>query len=170
MGLDFIHKVPYLTPNNSFTLAFNSSPLRFLATIFPFASNINVEGISSTLYINAIGSCQPFKLEICVQVNLSLAIAFFHFAASSSKETPMMFKPLLCNSLYNATTFGFSALHGPHQDAQKSTIVTFPKDSFKETIFPSGVFAEKLAALFTFFFPFQLVISAFLVSFSPIQF
>ncbi len=62
---------------------------------------------------------------------------------------------MLCNSLYNATTFGFSALHGPHQDAQKSIMVTFPKDSFKETIFPSGVFAEKLAAfvvLFTFFF------------------
>ena len=82
-----------------------------------------------------------------------------------------MFKPLLCNSLYNATTFGFSALHGPHHDAQKSIIVTFPKDSFKETVFPSGVFAEKLAALFTFFFlPFQRVISAFSVNFSPLQF
>lgn len=155
MGLDFIYKVSYLTPNNSFTLAFNSSPLRFLATIFPFASKINVAGIPSTLYSKAIGSSQPFKLETCVQVNLSLAIAFFHFAASSSKETPIMFKPLLCNSLYKATTFGFSALHGPHQDAQKSIMVTFPKDSFKETVFPSGVFAEKLAALsnlFTFFF------------------
>ncbi len=66
-----------------------------------------------------------------------------------------MFKPLLCNSLYNATTFGFSALHGPHQDAQKSIIVAFPKDSFKETVFPSGVFAEKsgaLVELVTFFF------------------
>ena len=145
----------YITPNNSFTLAFNSSPLRFLATIFPFESNINVEGISSTWYINAIGSFQPCKLETCVQVNLSFAIAAFHFVASSSNETPIMFKPLLCNSLYNATTFGFSALHGPHQEAQKSIIVTFPKDSFKETVFPSGVFAEKSAAfveLFTFFF------------------
>jgi hypothetical protein len=86
---------------------------------------------------------------------LSFAIAFFHFVASSSKDTPIMFSPLLCNSLYNATTFGFSALQGPHQDAQKSIIVTFPKDSFKETIFPSGVLAEKLAAfveLITFFF------------------
>lgn len=66
-----------------------------------------------------------------------------------------MFKPLLCNSLYKATTLGFSCLHGPHQEAQKSIIVTFPKDSFKETVFPSGVFAEKSAALvelFTFFF------------------
>jgi hypothetical protein len=67
-----------------------------------------------------------------------------------------MFKPLECNSLYNATTFGFSALHGPHQEAQKSIIVTFPKDSFNETVLPSGVFAEKSAALvvdlFTFFF------------------
>ncbi len=49
MGLDFRYKVTYLTPNNSFTLAFNSSPLRFLATILPFASNINVAGIPSTL-------------------------------------------------------------------------------------------------------------------------
>lgn len=82
-------------------------------------------------------------------------MAAFHFVASSSKETPIMFKPLLCNSLYNATTFGFSALQGPHQDAQKSTIVTFPRLSFKETVFPSGVFAENSAAfveLFTFFF------------------
>ena len=66
-----------------------------------------------------------------------------------------MFKPLLCNSLYNATTFGFSALHGPHQEAQKSIIVTFPKDSFNETVLPSGVFAEKAFAfvvLVTFFF------------------
>ena len=71
----------------------------------------------------------------------------------------MIFKPLLCNSLYKATTFGFSCLHGPHHDAQKSTIVTFPKLSFKETVFPSGVFAEKFEAfveLFTFFF--QLLI------------
>ncbi len=67
----------------------------------------------------------------------------------------MMFNPLLCNSLYSATTFGFSCLHGPHQDAQKSIIVTFPNDSFNETVFPSGVFAEKsvaFVALSTFFF------------------
>ena len=66
-----------------------------------------------------------------------------------------MFNPLACNSLYNATTFGFSALHGPHQEAQKSIIVTFPRDSFKEIILPSGDFAEKSAALvelLTFFF------------------
>lgn len=66
-----------------------------------------------------------------------------------------MFKPLLCNSLYKATTFGFSALHGPHQEAQKSIIVTFPKDSFNETVFPSGVLAEKFFAfivLLAFFF------------------
>lgn len=86
---------------------------------------------------------------------MSLTIAFFHFVASSSKDTPIMFKPLLCNSLYKATTFGFSALQGPHHDAQKSIIVTFPKLSFKETVLPSGVFAEKSAALIgfvTFFF------------------
>ena len=48
MRLLFRSKVCYFTPNNSFTLAFNSSPLRFLSTIFPFASNINVAGIPST--------------------------------------------------------------------------------------------------------------------------
>lgn len=42
-----------------------------------------------------------------------------------------------------ATTFGFSALQGPHQEAQKSTMVTFPKDSLREIIFPSGLGAEK---------------------------
>lgn len=42
-----------------------------------------------------------------------------------------------------ATIFGFSALHGPHQDAQKSTIVIFPKLSFREITFPSGFGAEK---------------------------
>ena len=57
----------------------------------------------------------------------------------------MIFKPFECNSLYNATTLGFSCLHGPHQEAQKSTIVTFPKLSFRETIFPSGLGAEKSA-------------------------
>ena len=51
-----------------------------------------------------------------------------------------------------ATTFGFSALQGPHQEAQKSIIVTFPNDSFKETVLPSGVLAEKSDALVTFFF------------------
>ncbi len=38
---------------------------------------------------------------------------------------------------------GFSALHGPHQDAQKSTIVTFPAIDFKEIVFPSTFGAEK---------------------------
>ena len=42
-----------------------------------------------------------------------------------------------------ATTFGFSALQGPHQEAQKSTMVTFPKHSLSETNFPSGLGAEK---------------------------
>ncbi len=50
------------------------------------------------------------------------------------------------------TTFGFSALQGPHHEAQKSIIVTFPNDSFNETVLASGVFAEKSGALFTFFF------------------
>lgn len=45
--------------------------------------------------------------------------------------------------MYNATTFGFSDLQGPHQDAQKSTIVTFPAIDFKEIIFPSVFGAEK---------------------------
>lgn len=41
------------------------------------------------------------------------------------------------------TIFGISALQGAHQDAQKSTIVIFPKLSFSEIIFPSGFGAEK---------------------------
>ena len=42
-----------------------------------------------------------------------------------------------------ATTFGFSCLHGAHQEAQKSTIVTFPKLSLRVIILPSGLGAEK---------------------------
>ena len=45
--------------------------------------------------------------------------------------------------MYKATTFGFSALQGPHHEAQKSTIVTLPKLCFKLTILPSGFGAEK---------------------------
>ena len=42
-----------------------------------------------------------------------------------------------------ATTFGFSFLQGPHQDAQKSIMVIFPAICFKETTFPLISFAEK---------------------------
>jgi hypothetical protein len=43
-----------------------------------------------------------------------------------------------------ATIFGFSALQGAHQEAQKSTMVTFPKDSLRLTSSPFGLGAEKL--------------------------
>ena len=46
------------------------------------------------------------------------------------------------------TTFGFSFLHGPHHDAQKSMIVIFPAICFKETTFPLTSFAEKSALHF----------------------
>ncbi len=35
-----------------------------------------------------------------------------------------------------ATTLGFSFRQGPHHEAQKSTIVTFPKLSLREMVFP----------------------------------
>ncbi len=65
--------------------------------------------------------------------------------ASLSKDTPIMLRPLLCSSLYRATTFGFSCRQGPHHEAQKSTIVTFPKFSLREIIFPCGLGPEKSA-------------------------
>ena len=74
-------------------------------------------------------------------------IASFHLAASLSKDTPIMFKPLACNSLYSATTLGFSFLQGAHHEAQKSMSVTFPKDCFKEITFPSGFLALKSGAV-----------------------
>ena len=74
--------------------ALNLSPLKSLATTFPEASKIKVAGIDCTSYCAAIGSSQNFKLETCVQVNLSFAMASFHFALSLSKETPMMLSPL----------------------------------------------------------------------------
>ncbi len=79
--------------------ALSSSPLKSCATTFPDLSRIKVAGIDSTLYCLAIGSSQPLRLDTCVQVNLSLAMASFHFAGSSSRETPIMLSPLECNSL-----------------------------------------------------------------------
>ena len=64
-----------------------------------------------------------------------------------------------------ATTFGFSARHGPHQEAQKSIIVTFPNDSFNETVFPAGVLAEKSGALVIFFFLERLLLIGHLMLF-----
>src|SRR5690242_15539249 len=46
-----------------------------------------------------------------------------------------------------ATTLGFSIRHGLHHDAQKSTIVTFPIASFKESFFPAGVLALNAGAV-----------------------
>lgn len=42
-----------------------------------------------------------------------------------------------------ATTFGFSFRHGPHHEAQKSTIVTFPRHSLRLIVLPCGLGAEK---------------------------
>jgi hypothetical protein len=66
----------------------------------------------------------------------------------SSKETPIISNPLAWNSLYNATTLGFSIRQGLHHEAQKSSSVTFPKDSLSETAFPFGAEAEKSGAFF----------------------
>jgi hypothetical protein len=46
-----------------------------------------------------MGSSQNFKFETWFQVNLSFAMASFQALASLSNETPIMFSPLLCNSL-----------------------------------------------------------------------
>lgn len=78
--------------------ALNSGPLKSCATTFPDESRIKVAGIDSTLYCFAIGSSQYFKLDTCVQLKLSFAMASFHAVASLSRETPMMFNPLECNS------------------------------------------------------------------------
>lgn len=59
----------------------------------------------------------------------------------------MIFNPLEWYRLYRATTLGFSALHGPHHDAQKSIIVALPNDSLSETTPPVGVLAEKSGAI-----------------------
>src|SRR5690606_34026085 len=105
---------------SSATLASNSSPLKFFATIMPFSSNKNVAGIDSTAYSLAISSSQYFRLDTCNQVNLSSAIALVQASFSRSKETPITLNPLSLNLLYKATTCGFSRRHGPHQAAQKS--------------------------------------------------
>ena len=78
---------------------------------------------------------------------LSSLIAFFHLFISLSSETPRILNPFECNSLYNATTFGFSFLQGPHHEAQKSIKVTLPKDCFSDISLSSGLLAEKFGAL-----------------------
>src|SRR5690606_33666237 len=75
-----------------------------------------------------------------------LAIAFVQSSALRSKETPTTFSPFSWYSLYSFTKFGFSTLQGLHHAAQKSRIVTFPKEDFKDMISPSGVGAEKSGA------------------------
>ena len=59
-----INKKMNYFPKSSTTLAFNSAPLKSFATIFPEASNTNVEGICFILYVKAIGSSNSFKFEI----------------------------------------------------------------------------------------------------------
>ena len=80
-------------------LALSSLPLKSFATTLPEASSMNVAGMDCTSYWAAMGSFQNFKWETCVQVNLSFAMASFHFVASLSKETPTILSPLACNSL-----------------------------------------------------------------------
>lgn len=133
---------------SSTTLSFKAAPLNPCAAIFPEASSTKVAGMASTLYCFAIGSSQNFKFETCVHVKPSFAIASFQAFADLSKETPMIFNPFACNSLYKATIFGFSLRHGGHHDAQKSTMVTFPKLCFKLITFPCGFGAEKSALHF----------------------
>jgi hypothetical protein len=64
-------------------------------------------------------------------------MASFHLAASLSNETPTMLSPLSA-SLYRLQQHLVFFRQGAHHDAQKSTIVTFPKLSLRETTFPSG--------------------------------
>src|SRR5207302_10433424 len=58
-----------------------------------------------------------------------------HDALPISNDTPRIVKPLSLNLLKAFNTFGFSALHGPHQLAQKSSSTYLPRneDSFTGT-------------------------------------
>ena len=49
--------------------------------------------------------------------------------------------------MYNLTRFGFSTLHGLHQEAQSSIIVTLPFKSDKLSISPKGEGPSKLGAI-----------------------
>ena len=84
----------YLAFKSSIIFAFKAAPFKSLATMVPVASKIKVAGIDCTLYCFAIGSSQNLRFEIWGHTKQSFEIASFHFAASLSKETPMIFKPL----------------------------------------------------------------------------
>jgi len=89
----------YYFAKSSRIFALNSGPLKSCATTLPDASSIKVAGIDSTPYCFAIGSSQNFKLETCVQLKLSFAMASFQADASLSSETPIIFNPFGCSSL-----------------------------------------------------------------------
>src|SRR5579871_153922 len=81
---------------------------------------------------------QYFKSLTCDQASLSSLTACCHESLSLSRDTPSIAKFLSLNSPKAFTTFGFSALHGPHQLAQKSTSTYFPLKEANEIIFPSA--------------------------------
>src|SRR5690606_11731258 len=128
-------------------------PLKFFATIIPFLSIRNVWGIEVNLNSDKIGSFHPIKFDNCSQCNLSFSIALTQRSLLSSKETPMIFKPLSLYLSYIFTTCGFSFRQGPHHDAQKSINVYLPKFSYNDCwlLFTSGILkSDTLAPIITF--------------------
>jgi hypothetical protein len=63
-------------------------------------------------------------------------MASFHLAASLSNETPTMLSPLSASLYRLQQHLGF--LFKVHHDAQKSTIVTFPKLSLRDDFLGLG--------------------------------
>src|SRR5476651_2709937 len=91
-----------------------------------------------TAYNPAALLSQNFKSDNCVHVRPSLCIAASHLVLplGLSKETPTIVKFLPLYLLYALTTFGFSCLQGPHQDAQKSTKTYLPLNDDRLIILP----------------------------------
>src|SRR5882757_3991560 len=90
----------------------------------------------------------PFRSETWVHTKPSFSMAFNQFSFLSSNEMLKMVKFFSLNVLNAFTTLGFSARHGLHQLAQKSTNTYLPLKSLNDTGLPDVSFCLKSIAVF----------------------
>ena len=81
----------------------------------------------------------PSVMRACVQVIFSSFMAFCQSASFSSTDTLTMVKSLYFSC--TRTRWGISARHGPHHEAQNSSMTYLPDGMSEEsfTVLPSGV-------------------------------
>src|SRR3954454_14200300 len=97
------------------------------------------------LFLSSSKTLNAYLLSVinfCVFVCISFSSLFSQ--VSTKRNTTLL------SFLNLSTAFcipGNDALHGPHQVAQKSTIITFPFSEARDTILPSRFFKVKVFAV-----------------------